>query len=297
MQYLYSDKVVKTDTDTVVVPGLIAIRDDLIESVDWSVATIEAARERHPTVVDARSYLITPAFINGHSHLAMCAFRGLDVDAMDGNVVEEVYFRLEGMLSPGDVRAFTRMGAYESILAGVGSVWDHYYHAEAVAQGLVDVGLTGVIAPTLQDLNGPGTAQLDAQLEATESLTSQRWRDLGIGVALGPHATDTVSDSLWNQIAQLAQKHSLYIHTHAAQSVEEYQRNMNRHGTSPIERLHRLGVLDAGLGTLLVHSLFVTQADLARLRPTRNVLGYCPYSQVQFCFPPKLRPGGELASQ
>ena len=94
-----------------------------------------------------------------------------------------------------------------------------------------------------------------------------------------------MSDQLWARIADMAQKYDLFIHTHAAQSVEEYARNMNHHGSSPIERLDRLGILDAGLGTLLVHSLFVTQADLDRLRPVRNVLGYCPYSQVQFCFP------------
>ena len=126
----------------------------------------------------------------------------------------------------------------------------------------------------------------DAQLQATTNiLEDARLAKAGIGAAYGPHATDTVSDDLWRRIARLAEEQGTFIHTHVAQSIEEYHRNIETHGATPIERLDGLGVLDAGTGTLLVHSLFVTENDLARLRPHRNVLGYCPYSQVQFCFP------------
>jgi cytosine/adenosine deaminase-related metal-dependent hydrolase len=36
---------------------------------------------------------------------------------------------------------------------------------------------------------------------------------------------------------------------------------------------------------LLVHSLFASQADLRLLDRRRHVLGYCPFSQLQFAFP------------
>lgn len=236
-------------------------------------------------VVDVGDHLVTPAFVNGHTHLAMSALRGVGLEAMAGNIIEDLYFRIEARLTAEDVRAFTRLGAAESLLAGVGAVWDHYYFAEAVADGMADMGLTGVVAPTVQDLAGPGVSRLEASLAETVALTSKRRAEQGIFAACGPHATDTVSDALWLRIAELAEAHDLPIHAHVAQSIEEYARAIERSGDSPVGRLGALGVLEAGAGMLLVHGLYVTEADLARLRPGENVLCYCPFSQLQFGFP------------
>ena len=155
---------------------------------------------------------VTAALVNAHTHLALSSFRGMGQNSrMRGNVVEKVYYAVESRMDAGDAKAFARMGAYESMLAGVGTVWDHYYHAMEVAQGIAEVGLTAVIAPTLQDR--AGVNQLEAQLEATETLaTSATWTELGITAAYGCHATDTVSDDLWRQVGDLRTKHGLPIH-------------------------------------------------------------------------------------
>jgi cytosine/adenosine deaminase-related metal-dependent hydrolase len=53
----------------------------------------------------------------------MSAFRGIGgVAALSGNVVEDLFFQIESLVQPGDIRAFTRMGAYEALLSGTGVV-------------------------------------------------------------------------------------------------------------------------------------------------------------------------------
>lgn len=235
---------------------------------------------------DLGSLLVAPAFINAHTHLAMVGFRGLlGTASLRGNVVEDLFFRLESKMSAQDVRAFSRLGALESLRHGVARVWDHYYFAESIAAGFCDVGLRAVVAPTLQDLGGPGVGQLDAQLEATETLAAQRWSKQGIHAALGPHATDTVSAPLWRNIVDIARDRDLPVHAHVAQSVEEYQRINESHGASPVEWLDQLGVLADAPHLLAVHAIFTSSSDLQRLDPRRHTLGYCPLSQLQFCFP------------
>ena len=92
--------------------------------------------------------LITPAFVNAHSHLALGFLRGAaPPSVLRGNMVRQFYFEIEERLEPGDVEAFARMGAFESLLHGVGLVWDHYYHGVSVARALVTTGLAGVVAP------------------------------------------------------------------------------------------------------------------------------------------------------
>ena len=235
---------------------------------------------------DLGDLLVAPAFINAHTHLSMGGFRGLiGNDALRGNVVEDLFFRLETAISAEDVRAFTRLGALESLRHGVARVWDHYYFAESVAAGMDDVGLRGVVAPTLQDLSGPGVDQRQAQLKATEALAADSWSHRGIYAALGPHATDTVSESLWREVVSLARTHQLPVHAHVAQSVEEYARIHERHGLSPLAWLESMGVLSEVPAMLAVHAIYVCAQDLQRLDPSRHALGYCPLSQQQFCFP------------
>lgn len=62
-------------------------------------------------VLDFGDKPIRPAFINSPTHLPMSAFRGIGGG-------EDLFFQIQSSLQPGDIRAFTRMGAYEALLSG-----------------------------------------------------------------------------------------------------------------------------------------------------------------------------------
>ena len=227
--------------------------------------------------------ILAPAFVNGHTHVAMNVFRGLlGADLATSNVVEDVYFPLEQALTGEDVRAFARMGAWECLLSGQGAVFDHYYYADAVAEALLDVGLCGVVAPTVQDVDGPAAGHMDEVLELTLELHQREaLREAGVRMALGPHATDTVSCKGWERMARVAIDHQLPVHAHVAQSIEEIERTAPDGG--PLGRL--APVLEAGARLLAVHGLYLTTQDVERLAETSTWLGYCPSAQDLFGFP------------
>lgn len=237
--------------------------------------------------IDVGERLVTPAFINAHTHLALGCLRGVDLEeAARGNMVEDYFFRFEGRMSPEDIRAFARMGAYESLLHGVGLVWDHYYHANAIAAALAEVGLCGVVAPTLQDIAGPGKDVWQDQLQATAELDADAtYAQKGIFAALGPHATDTVSASLFKRAMDLAAACDLPLHAHLAQSVEEHRRAFERHGQSPVAWLKSMGALDGSLAWVFAHCLYLSRADLEQLAAADATAIFCPYSQLIFGHP------------
>ena len=243
------------------------------------------------TVHDYGERLLTPAFVNAHTHLALGFLRGFDLRAATrGNMVEELFFAVEGILEPEDVRAFARMGAYESLLGGVGLVWDHYYQGEQIAAALADVGLAGVVAPTLQDLSGPGRDAWESQLEATERIDEdEALRGRGVFAALGPHATDTVSASLWGRALDLAEARKLPVHAHLAQSLDEVRRVERRHGTTPVGWLERIGALERAPQNVFAHGIYASRGDLRLLSESQSSLIWCPFSALVFGFP--ARPG------
>lgn len=230
--------------------------------------------------------ILAPAFVNAHTHLALHACRGLTAPQhLRGNLVEDLFFRVEAELEPEDVEAFARVAALECLLHGVGTVFDHYYHGLATARAVRDCGLAAVIAPTLQDLSGPGAHLAESALAQSVELDTGPWRAAGVVAAVGPHATDTVSARLWGQALDLAQERGLLVHAHVAQSAQEAQRCLSAHGCSPVAWLEREGFLERPVRQLLVHALFVSAADLRRLDPHHQVLGANPFSQTQFGFP------------
>jgi 5-methylthioadenosine/S-adenosylhomocysteine deaminase len=286
---VYTDRLLTPTADGLALgPGEVTIEGHAIvavRSIDRTAWRAEGPADGEERV-DVGDRMVTPALINAHSHLSLGCLRGVaSVEDNAGNVVEDVYYPVESNLTAEDVRAFTRVAAYESLLSGVGCVWDHYYFAEEVAAACREVGLSAVICPTLQDVSGPGKDAWEAQLEATVRLDDPAWADDGIVVALGPHATDTVSDALWKRVIDIADARGLWWHAHVSQSFEEFERSLSQHGVSPVERLRRLGALDAGAGALVVHGLYISDLDTDALDPARHVLGYCPFSQLQFAFP------------
>ncbi|MFP6684897.1 MAG: amidohydrolase family protein [Polyangiaceae bacterium] len=238
-------------------------------------------------VDDYGDKLVTPAFINAHTHLALGFLRGYDMGGASlGNMVEDFFFEVETKLGPDDVSAFARIGAYDSLLSGVGLVWDHYYRGERIAQALREVGLCGVVAPTLQDLSGPGQSDWEEQLDTTARLASgAEWAGSGIYAALGPHATDTVSEGLWLRAVELAETHDLPIHAHLAQSPEEYARSVERNGCSPTAWLARLGVFERAPAGAFAHGIYASEADLDLLAEAKQHLVWCPYSALVFGYP------------
>jgi cytosine/adenosine deaminase-related metal-dependent hydrolase len=263
---------------SVVGPTIVEVRE--VDRTDRSPADSR--------LIDLGDRLVAPAFVDGHTHLPMVGFRGLaSARAFSGNVIEDLFFRLESGLGASTVRALTRLGAYECLLSGTATVFEHYYGGVALAAGIRDAGLSAVVAPTLQDLAGPGRGDSEVQLEATLSIHEDSdFGRAGVVAALGPHATDTVSTDLWRRIVALSETHELPVHTHVAQSFEEYQRSLDEHGCSPIQWLGRVGALALRARHLMVHALWATEADLGLLDPDRHLLGLCPYSEACYAFVP-----------
>lgn len=234
-------------------------------------------------VIDLGRFPLVPAFVNAHTHLALAPLRGITSLAhRSGNVVTDVFFQLERHLTARDVAVFSKLGAYESLLCGVGEVWDHYYFGEEVAQSLLEVGMSGVVAPTLQDLAGPGAKDWEKQLISTEAILKGRAFAKGeVSAALGPHASDTVSGELFQTIADKSKGWGIPVHLHLAQSAEEMSAAENRF-VGGIAREIANTLEDCPV--LMAHGLYLRRIECQELASLDWVLAYCPFSQLQFGF-------------
>ena len=282
------------DQSLEILPALIEFQETIITNVTTcspELYTEESKKwkQTFPDITEYKDKLISPAFINPHTHIAMNFFRGLSetVSSSKKNMIEDLFFHVEKLLLPDDVRSFARLGAYENLTHGVGLIWDHYYHGEALSKALLDVGLCGVVCPTLQDLSGPGINHWEQTIDQTiKMFDDDRLKRSGVYIALGPHATDSCSRKLWGKIINLSETKKIPIHNHLAQTSDEYQKVMLREGVSPTEFLSQLGYFQRPPSCLSVHNIFLSDSDLQIVANSNQTqLCFCPFSSVIFAIP------------
>lgn len=293
-EVIFSKKVLlKKGSQFKVVPASIEIQGN--EIVDINEVTIESYKrsivKKTPTIKknihDFGDRLITPAFVNCHTHIAMSFFRSVIKNNLKTqNLIEDVFFKAESLLTPNDIRAFSRIGAYENILNGNGLIWDHYYHGLEIAKACKEVGLSAVIAPTLQDISGPGTLYYRKMLEETYDINSNNsLKNAGIYAAFGPHATNTVSESLWNEIKTGSNNLNIPIHCHISQTYEEVYFIFKKYKMSPVQFLNSLDIIKKSSAILMVHGIYLNKNDYKILNKSNSALVFCPFSQMIFQSP------------
>ncbi len=289
--------ITEADATAHAAPGDVLAGGGLVERSTAVADTSLAHASRAAPAAEVLEGLLTPALVNHHVHLPLIGLRGVShawAGSGAAGMVEQAFFAFERRLDGPAAKALAQLGAYDALLNGTGCVWEHYYFAEWIAEALAEVGIAAVIAPTLQDLAGPGANRTAENLAVTARIaTSSAWAAAGITAAVGLHATDTCSKSLLRQAIALASVHGLPVHMHLAQSSAEVCAVNRREGLSPTDWLTSLLREARGgsggmspLQVLAAHALYAPIAELRALAEAADLtLAACPSSQSIFAFP------------
>ncbi|MGW7683067.1 amidohydrolase [Kribbella sp. NPDC054772] len=222
-------------------------------------------------VIDATGLVAVPGLINAHTHSPMVMMRGAAEDLSIEDWFNQRIWPMEVNLTPQRVRVGARLACAEMLLAGVTTFVDHYFHADQIAAAAIESGIRADIAPTF--FSAAGRDAIDAAVETTRELNQLHPR---ITASLGPHATYTVGDEDLRRTAERARAEGMRIHLHAAETDDQTQASLDKHGVTPVQVLERTGVLDAGV--LIAHGCGIRESDLPILEryADRVAIASCP---------------------
>src|SRR5262245_29852406 len=109
---------------------------------------------QHP--IDARGKLVVPGLINGHTHVPMSLFRGLNDDVVLDDWLRKYIFPAEAKNVNEDfVRWGTRLAVAEMIRSGITTFADMYYFEDAIAEETRAAGMRGILGETFIDFPAP----------------------------------------------------------------------------------------------------------------------------------------------
>lgn len=263
-----------------------------VEIRDGVIAALHPTNSTSPpdaTVVDAHGMLVTPGFVNAHTHSPDNLVRGtapnlpLELWSLSSAVGREGR-------SPREVYVSTLLGCIEMLRTGTTTVLDHIRFSpdldpaglEAVAQAYLDSGMRAVIAPVVADRPVIETLPLDLAdlpppsasgygrnklMPAAEQvahvegfLRAWRGRDGRLEIGIGPSGPQRCSDDLLVRAADLSRRHAAPFHSHVLESRAQHAMALRLYGGSMIAHLERLGVLSPRAS--LAHVIWADDADL-----------------------------------
>lgn len=256
----------------------VAVRDGRIEAV-LPRAEAEArfpGCERH----DLEEHALIPGLVNAHTHAAMALMRGIADDLPLMRWLEEHIWPAEARhVSPQFVKDGTLLACAEMLRGGVTCFNDMYFFPEAALEAALEAGMRAAIGMIVVDFPSAYAFDPDDYLAKGLALRD-RWRDHPLAsFCLAPHAPYSVSDATFRKVAKMAGEVYVPVHIHLHETEDEIARSVAEHGTRPIERLRRLGLLGPGL--IAVHAVHLTDDEIALLAKHGASVVHCPSSNLK----------------
>jgi 5-methylthioadenosine/S-adenosylhomocysteine deaminase len=280
--------------DTLIHNGTIVRCDDAFEIIGRGWVGISAGRieavgrcgeggglPEADDAVDAAGGIVMPGLVNTHTHLPMTLFRGMADDLPLSVWLNETIFPAERrLITPQSVRWAALLACAELALAGTTTCADGYFHEDAVAEALDQVGLRGVLGQGVIDFPAPGVPDPSKNIETAREFC-RRWgaRSPLLRPAVFCHSPTTCSAATLTRAKELCEELGLLFMVHAAETEDELKAIRASHGASVVAYLDRLGLLDAR--TLLVHAVWVDEADIALVAERGAAVSHNPESNMK----------------
>src|SRR5437667_5249319 len=176
---------------------------------------VEIGKKREAdTVIDGKGKVALPGLVNLNPQAAMTLFRGWGDDLDLSTWLETKIRPVEAKLTPDDVYWGTKLACLEMIKTGTTTFNDMYFHMDAAAKAVKEMGLRAFLAEGIVDLNDPERAA--KQLQTAEAVNRQieAMKTDRITPVLGPHAIYSVSKDTLIRIRAAADESGVILHVH-----------------------------------------------------------------------------------
>ena len=244
--------------------------------------------------VELGDALLMPGLVNAHTHLELTLMRGFLEDLDFPSWIARLIAARREVCTTEMLLDAARLGVDEGVRAGITTYADTCDSGVAF-DAMIERGVRGIM---YQEVFGPDPAQAAESLAGlrakVDALLPRQTATVRVGVS--PHAPYSVSDALFRETARYASDAGLPIAIHIAESEPEQALvvagagpfaellrarsiAVAPRGRTPIELLHRLGVLDAH--PLLVHCVRADPADVGAIAESHCSVAHCPASNAK----------------
>lgn len=239
-----------------------------------------SAPPRDTALVHRVAGILMPGLVDIHCHTPMVLMRGAGEGLPVDRWLSQVMWPREAKLTPDDVAAGMRWGATELLLGGVTTSVEMYFHSDAMAQAVDEIGMRALITPpVLEDEQLESYGPWQRQLDAVVGLGRAYAEHPRIEVGIAPHAAYSVSNDCMLAIADVSRREEMIVHIHVAEQRWEDDAVRQRTGMGAPAYLESVGILDGRV--LAAHSVWLDDSEIDLFASFDVAVAHCPCSNMK----------------
>ncbi|MEY7849191.1 amidohydrolase [Natrarchaeobius sp. A-rgal3] len=268
-----------TDGQVLRPDGTVTRADVLVDQHDGEILEIGTDLAGDETL-DASNALVTPGFVNGHSHASMTLLRGYADDKRLESWLSEDIWPAESELTGEDIRIGAELGVLEMIKSGTTAFSDMYFEVHEIADVVEQAGLRallGFTAITVGKDDDGARADMVESLEVARDLDGAA--DGRINTTFQPHSLTTVSEAYLDEFVPKARELGVPFHFHVNETTNEVDPIVDEHGVRPLEYAVEKGLLEPE--DFVAHGVHVDEREIELLAETGASVIHCPASNMK----------------
>jgi 5-methylthioadenosine/S-adenosylhomocysteine deaminase len=242
--------------------GEVAVHNGLILEVGAGLSGKYQAKR----VIDAGGGILSPGFINTHTHLASGYLRGIYGNKNLGEWwFKEVWPLEREFLNPDNVYAAAVLGVADQLRTGVTAVNDMSFCAAGVVKAVYEIGVRARIGETLIDGSNPCNKGLGSVAELQRLIAGKE----RIAMSIAPHGVHNLSGQAFDDAVKYAREHALPMHIHLGESEIDAKLIKARLNQS-ISRFLREKKLPAG--SVFAHVVHLDRDSLQAIKDSGGIV-------------------------
>ena len=249
-----------------------------------------------PLVFDAGEHVVLPGLINTHHHFYQTLTRALPA-ALDRELFPwlKALYPVWARLTPESLGLGVTVAMSELLLSGCTTTTDHHYVFPAGLEDAVDIEVAVAKRLGLRVLLTRGSMNLserdgglppDSVVQDEDTILAdsarvvakhhQRGEQAMVQIALAPCSPFSVTTSLMQKTAELADRLDVRLHTHLAETEDENRFCEEMHRCRPLDYLDQCGWLNGR--TWLAHGIHFNADEMKRLGRAGTSISHCACS-------------------
>ncbi|MEM7279163.1 MAG: TRZ/ATZ family hydrolase [Pseudomonadota bacterium] len=232
------------------------------------------------TTVKRPQHLLTPGFVNTHTHAAMSLMRGICDDLpLDDWLRRRIWPTEQRIVGAEMVRDGTTLAVAEMLASGTTCFADMYFYADSSALAAEKAGIRMVAGLIVSDQPSRYAGNYEAYLQKGLQIHDQLRGSALISTQFALDSPTAGSDSELIRLQALADELDLRVHMHAQETRAQTLGCIEQFGQRPLQRLKKLGLLTDMLS--IAHGVDLSSDDIQMLADVGAHVAHCPESNAK----------------
>jgi 5-methylthioadenosine/S-adenosylhomocysteine deaminase len=214
-------------------------------------------------------------------------FRGAADDLALIDWLKQRVWPMEAAHTADSIRASARLGIAELVRGGTtcALTMETVKHTEEVLQVVEETGFRATVGKCMMDKGEEVPAGLlEKTLESIRESVAliEKWHGVAGGrvrCCFAPRFAVSCTRELLSEVAALAKKHQVLIHTHASENKKECELVEAETGRRNVAYLDSLGI--SGAHVVLAHCIHLDTEEMETLARTKTNVAHCPSSNLK----------------